>query len=179
MSTNVTLPALGESVSEGTVSRWLKKVGDTVAADEPLDELARLLGGDGLAESAGGTVGQAEELELVGADPGALFEQLHAAPAHLRIALVAQQLEPVAERPDGAQHVMTQAGTEQRGKVGRRSHSGIPLYEQTAGRHQTHPVTLPAPPFSIIFKGLQRIGVGDTWHGERSKTPFGVPHTMP
>src|SRR5665647_1664752 len=40
MSTNVTLPALGESVSEGTVSRWLKKVGDTVAADEALLEVS-------------------------------------------------------------------------------------------------------------------------------------------
>ena len=40
MSTNVTLPALGESVSEGTVSRWLKKVGDIVAADEPLLEVS-------------------------------------------------------------------------------------------------------------------------------------------
>ena len=36
MSTEVTLPALGESVTEGTVSRWLKAVGDTVEADEPL-----------------------------------------------------------------------------------------------------------------------------------------------
>src|SRR5487761_2635492 len=40
MSTNVTLPALGESVSEGTVPRWLKKVGDTVATDEPLLEVS-------------------------------------------------------------------------------------------------------------------------------------------
>ena len=40
MSTNVTLPALGESVSEGTVSRWLKKVGDPVATDEPLLEVS-------------------------------------------------------------------------------------------------------------------------------------------
>ena len=36
MSTSVTLPALGESVTEGTVSRWLKQVGDQVEADEPL-----------------------------------------------------------------------------------------------------------------------------------------------
>jgi 2-oxoglutarate dehydrogenase E2 component (dihydrolipoamide succinyltransferase) len=40
MSTDVTLPALGESVTEGTVSRWLKQVGDTVAADEPLLEVS-------------------------------------------------------------------------------------------------------------------------------------------
>jgi 2-oxoglutarate dehydrogenase E2 component (dihydrolipoamide succinyltransferase) len=36
----VTLPALGESVTEGTVMRWLKSVGDTVAVDEPLLEIS-------------------------------------------------------------------------------------------------------------------------------------------
>ncbi|MCG6566102.1 2-oxoglutarate dehydrogenase, E2 component, dihydrolipoamide succinyltransferase [Tessaracoccus sp. ZS01] len=40
MSTEVTLPALGESVTEGTISRWLKAVGDTVEADEPLLEVS-------------------------------------------------------------------------------------------------------------------------------------------
>ena len=40
MATEVTLPALGESVSEGTISRWLKAVGDTVEADEPLLEVS-------------------------------------------------------------------------------------------------------------------------------------------
>ena len=37
---DVVLPALGESVTEGTVTRWLKKVGDTVAVDEPLVEVS-------------------------------------------------------------------------------------------------------------------------------------------
>lgn len=36
----VVMPALGESVSEGTVVRWLKSVGDPVAADEPLLEVS-------------------------------------------------------------------------------------------------------------------------------------------
>ena len=40
MSTSVTLPALGESVTEGTVTRWLKQVGDTVEADEALLEVS-------------------------------------------------------------------------------------------------------------------------------------------
>jgi 2-oxoglutarate dehydrogenase E2 component (dihydrolipoamide succinyltransferase) len=40
MSTNVNLPALGESVTEGTVTRWLKKVGDAVAIDEPIVEVS-------------------------------------------------------------------------------------------------------------------------------------------
>ena len=40
MPTSVSLPALGESVTEGTVTRWLKQVGDTVAVDEPLLEVS-------------------------------------------------------------------------------------------------------------------------------------------
>jgi pyruvate dehydrogenase E2 component (dihydrolipoyllysine-residue acetyltransferase) len=38
--THVTMPALGESVTEGTVTRWLKQVGDTVEVDEPLLEVS-------------------------------------------------------------------------------------------------------------------------------------------
>ena len=38
--TEVKLPALGESVTEGTVTRWLKQVGETVEADEPLLEVS-------------------------------------------------------------------------------------------------------------------------------------------
>ncbi|MGH3431814.1 MAG: biotin/lipoyl-containing protein, partial [Thermocrispum sp.] len=38
--TTVTLPELGESVTEGTVTRWLKQVGDTVSIDEPLLEIS-------------------------------------------------------------------------------------------------------------------------------------------
>ena len=40
MSFSVTMPALGESVSEGTVTRWLKAEGDHVAMDEPLLEVS-------------------------------------------------------------------------------------------------------------------------------------------
>ncbi len=40
MSERVTMPALGESVTEGTVTRWLKNVGDQVAVDEPLLEVS-------------------------------------------------------------------------------------------------------------------------------------------
>ncbi|WP_187978223.1 2-oxoglutarate dehydrogenase, E2 component, dihydrolipoamide succinyltransferase [Mycetocola sp. JXN-3] len=40
MSESVVLPALGESVTEGTVTRWLKNVGDQVEVDEPLLEVS-------------------------------------------------------------------------------------------------------------------------------------------
>jgi len=38
--TIIVLPALGESVTEGTITRWLKAVGDSVAVDEPLVEIS-------------------------------------------------------------------------------------------------------------------------------------------
>ncbi len=37
---DVTMPQLGETVTEGTITRWFKQVGDTVAADEPLFEVS-------------------------------------------------------------------------------------------------------------------------------------------
>ncbi len=40
MSHSVQMPALGESVTEGTVTRWLKAVGEEVAVDEPLLEVS-------------------------------------------------------------------------------------------------------------------------------------------
>ncbi|MBM7050721.1 2-oxoglutarate dehydrogenase, E2 component, dihydrolipoamide succinyltransferase [Rothia sp. ZJ1223] len=40
MSTTVELPALGESVTEGTVTRWLVEVGDTVSVDDPIVEIS-------------------------------------------------------------------------------------------------------------------------------------------
>ena len=39
MSTRITMPQLGESVSEGTVGRWLKQEGETIKRDEPLVEI--------------------------------------------------------------------------------------------------------------------------------------------
>jgi 2-oxoglutarate dehydrogenase E2 component (dihydrolipoamide succinyltransferase) len=39
MTTDVKVPTLGESITEGTLAQWLKKPGDTVAADEPIASL--------------------------------------------------------------------------------------------------------------------------------------------
>ena len=39
MATEILVPQLGESVSEATVARWMKRAGDTVELDEPLVEL--------------------------------------------------------------------------------------------------------------------------------------------
>src|SRR5689334_13307051 len=40
MPTNVVMPQMGESIAEGTIVRWIKKVGETVDRDEPLFEIS-------------------------------------------------------------------------------------------------------------------------------------------
>src|SRR4029450_2574229 len=40
MATNVVMPQMGESIAEGTVVRWIKKLGDQVDRDEPLFEIS-------------------------------------------------------------------------------------------------------------------------------------------
>ncbi len=40
MATNVVMPQMGESIAEGTIVRWIKKVGDEVDRDEPLFEIS-------------------------------------------------------------------------------------------------------------------------------------------
>ncbi|TIX00470.1 MAG: dihydrolipoamide succinyltransferase, partial [Mesorhizobium sp.] len=39
MATEIRVPTLGESVTEATIGKWFKKVGDAIATDEPLVEL--------------------------------------------------------------------------------------------------------------------------------------------
>src|SRR5438105_4172946 len=40
MATNVVMPKMGESITEGTILRWLKKPGDKVEKDEPIVEIS-------------------------------------------------------------------------------------------------------------------------------------------
>src|SRR5436309_12193081 len=40
MATEVVMPQMGESIAEGTITKWLKKVGETVERDEPLFEIS-------------------------------------------------------------------------------------------------------------------------------------------
>ena len=40
MPTDVIMPQMGESIFEGTITKWLKKIGDAVEKDEPLFEIS-------------------------------------------------------------------------------------------------------------------------------------------
>src|SRR5215472_7512138 len=92
MSVSVSMPQLGESVTEGTVTRWLKREGDHVSADEPLLEVSTdkvdteipspvsgILRGISVAEDE--TVAVGAELAIIDED-GAAPAQQEAAPAY-------------------------------------------------------------------------------------------------
>jgi len=98
------LPPLGESVTEGTVTRWLKKVGDTVAADEPLVEVSTDKVDTEIPAPAGGivlairvpedsTVAVGAELAVIG-DAGALDAAPAVAPPAPAVAAPAPAASP-------------------------------------------------------------------------------------
>jgi pyruvate dehydrogenase E2 component (dihydrolipoamide acetyltransferase) len=91
-ATSVTLPALGESVTEGTVTRWLKQVGDEVQTDEPLLEISTDKVDTEIPSPASGTLLEIKvaedetvevgaELALIGPAGGAAAEQPAEQPA--------------------------------------------------------------------------------------------------
>ncbi len=113
----VVLPALGESVTEGTVTRWLKKVGDTVAVDEPLVEISTDKVDTEIPSPVAGvieqilvqedeTVAVGAVLAIVGSGSGAAAPSapvIEAAPAPAAEAPVVAPVEaPVAEAPAAA-----------------------------------------------------------------------------
>jgi 2-oxoglutarate dehydrogenase E2 component (dihydrolipoamide succinyltransferase) len=110
-TTSVTMPALGESVTEGTVTRWLKAVGDTVEADEPLLEVSTDKVDTEIPAPASGTlleikvpedetVAVGAELAVIGAAGGAqpAQPQQQAAPAQQQPA-PQQQAAPAQQQP--------------------------------------------------------------------------------
>lgn len=100
MATEIRVPTLGESVTEATIGKWFKKVGDAISADEPLVELETDKVTIEVPAAAAGTLGEivAKEGETVGV--GALLGSISAggaAPA-TKPQAVAQ-----ASSPDAAQ----------------------------------------------------------------------------
>jgi pyruvate dehydrogenase E2 component (dihydrolipoamide acetyltransferase) len=106
-TTSVTMPALGESVTEGTVTRWLKHEGDRVEADEPLLEVSTDKVDTEIPSPASGVLARivvqedetapvGAELAVLSADGGAPAQQ----PAPVRV-----EQPPPIELPPPAQEV--------------------------------------------------------------------------
>ena len=124
---DVTLPQLGETVTEGTITQWFKKVGDTVAADEPLFEVstdkvdtevpspvAGMLTEIRVAE--GETVAVGTVIAVVG-DGGARRAADAPPPSRARGRGAAPQPEP-APSAEPARRARARAGAGRRGRAG-------------------------------------------------------------
>ncbi len=98
MATNVVMPKMGESITEGTILRWLKKEGDTIQKDEPILEISTDKVDTEVPSPVAGTLlkilAQEKQTVLVGepiASIGANGEAVAAAPAKAVIASEAKQ----------------------------------------------------------------------------------------
>jgi len=101
MTFSVTMPALGESVSEGTVTRWLKAEGDHVNVDEPLLEVSTDKVDTEIPSPVAGTlqriVVQVDQTVPVGAELAVIADGVSAPSAPVQVAQVpAQPVTPVA-----------------------------------------------------------------------------------
>jgi 2-oxoglutarate dehydrogenase E2 component (dihydrolipoamide succinyltransferase) len=102
MTTEIRVPTLGESVSEATIGKWFKKVGDAVKADEPLVELETDKVTLEVNAPASGVLAEivAKDGETVGV--GALLGQIAAGVGAVAAAPVAAAPAPVAAAPQTA-----------------------------------------------------------------------------
>jgi len=117
MTFSVTMPALGESVTEGTVTRWLKKEGDHVAVDEPLLEVSTDKVDTEIPSPVAGvlqkivvqvdaTVAVGAELAVIADSAGATSTPAQAAP--VQAAPVVERVAPAAPTPPPAPVVVEQ-----------------------------------------------------------------------
>jgi 2-oxoglutarate dehydrogenase E2 component (dihydrolipoamide succinyltransferase) len=116
MATNVVMPQMGESIAEGTIVRWIKKVGDQVDRDEPLFEIST----DKVdAEIPSPAAGRLSEIKV---------KEGETVPVNSVVAVIGGAGEPVAE--PAAEPTVPEAAVGQ-----------APASEQ-----KTSPVTAAAPP---------------------------------
>jgi pyruvate dehydrogenase E2 component (dihydrolipoamide acetyltransferase) len=149
-SHEVTLPALGESVTEGTVTRWLKAIGDAVEVDEPLLEVSTDKVDTEIPSPVAGTLQEirvAEDetaevgsvLAVIGSGAAASNEPAPAAPE-----APAAKAEPVAA-PEPAPAAPEQAQASGEGYGGPAVEAEVPNAAPTAAPTSAPTVSTPAP----------------------------------
>ena len=177
MSFSVTMPALGESVTEGTVTRWLKRVGDRVEVDEPLLEVSTDKVDTEIPSPAAGVLTRiavaADETVEVGAELAVIGEagevpEAPAAPAPAAEAPAAAateapaapapaaEVEPTAAAPTGVSATPWPAPQ----VVG--TPAGAPVTSPDSVPAEATPVTMPALGESVtegtVTRWLKRVG---------------------
>ncbi|MGN6612708.1 MAG: 2-oxoglutarate dehydrogenase, E2 component, dihydrolipoamide succinyltransferase [Angustibacter sp.] len=141
--TTVTMPALGESVTEGTVTRWLKAEGDTVEVDEPLLEVSTDKVDTEIPSPAAGTITKLlvaeDETVPVGADLAVIGGGAPSAAAESPAQPQQQEQTPAAQEAEHDQQQAAQASSE--------PEAAPEESNSTAAETQTpQPTAAPTPP---------------------------------
>ncbi|MBF9129965.1 2-oxoglutarate dehydrogenase, E2 component, dihydrolipoamide succinyltransferase [Plantactinospora sp. S1510] len=152
------MPALGESVTEGTVTRWLKEIGDTVEADEPLVEVSTDKVDTEIPSPVAGTlleirVGQDEtapvgaDLAVIGAAGGAPAKQAEQAePEKSAPAAAAEPEKPAAPAQAQARPAaQAQAGASYQAPAPETERSDQPVRTEQAATPAPAQASAPAP----------------------------------
>ncbi|RDI65233.1 2-oxoglutarate dehydrogenase E2 component [Nocardia pseudobrasiliensis] len=144
MAFSVQMPALGESVTEGTVTRWLKQEGDTVEVDEPLLEVSTDKVDTEIPSPAAGVltkiVAKEDDVVEVGGELGVIGDANEApaqesAPAPQAEQTPAQQPEPQQQAP--AQESAPQPAAQQQPAASSGAASGTPVKMPELGESVT------------------------------------------
>src|SRR5882724_9241226 len=113
MATDIVVPALGESVTEATVAKWLKQVGDKVAVDEPLLELETDKVSLEVYAAKAGTLSEIRaktgDTVEVGAVVGVIGDGAAASAAHTAVATGPEPIQPAAKPAAPAPQAAPQA----------------------------------------------------------------------
>jgi 2-oxoglutarate dehydrogenase E2 component (dihydrolipoamide succinyltransferase) len=110
MTTDIKVPTLGESVTTATVARWLRKAGDTVAADEPLVELETDKVTVEVNAPSGGTLETIAAVEGAEVEVGALLGSIGASASAVKVA----QVPPAQEMRSSPQKTEIPSNTTQK-----------------------------------------------------------------
>src|SRR5881628_837972 len=132
MPVDVIMPQMGESIQEGTLVKWLKKPGDTVARDEPLFEISTDKVDAEIPSPAAGVLGEikVKEGETVAIKTVVATIETEGAPAGARESAPAQAAagRPSAPQPSAAQPSAPQPAPRQA------SPAGQPATQQPSGQ---------------------------------------------
>ena len=102
MATDVTVPTLGESITEATLGQWLKKPGDTVKADEPIASLETDKVAVEVPSPVSGTMGELVVEEGATVEVGALIARIQAGDGAAAAPAPAQAAAASPVNPQGA-----------------------------------------------------------------------------
>ena len=148
MPTPVVMPQMGESVAEGTIVRWIKKVGDRVDRDEPLFEISTDKVDAEIPSPANGILTEiaVKEGETVG--------------VNTVVATIGQEGEPPAAAPAGPAPASVEARNDGHGKVGRPSARSTSSIDELRRQKSSPLVRRMAREHNIDITRIQGSGIG-------------------